>query len=332
MDGEWSRLPDTSAIVYGWAVDALAALLAGPRARDVFVVRTSMAPPWAIHVEDQAPLCVMAVARGSAWITPAGGDPVRLAPGDVAIARGPDPYVLANPLDAEPIARIVEHDLCISLDGRPLRRELARGVRTWGNSADGADVLLVGTYSVEGEISGRLLAALPPLLVVDSTTWDSPLLAVLEGEMTREAPGQSAVLDRLIDLVTIAALRAWFARPDDDAPGWYRAQADPVVGPALDLLHDRVAEPWTVAALAHDVGVSRALLARRFTEVVGVPPMTYLADWRIGLAADRLRQPGTTVAAVAHEVGYGSGFALSAAFKRLRGVSPRSTRPALATP
>jgi AraC-like DNA-binding protein len=312
-------------------VDALAALLAGPRATDVFVVRTSLQPPWGILVEDRAPLCVMAVARGAAWITPAGGDPVRLGAGDVAIARGPDPYVLADPLGAEPIARIDEYDSCVSLDdGRPLRRELARGVRTWGNAEDGRDVILVGTYLVDGDISGRLLAALPPLLVVDSSTWDSPLLAVLEAEMTRDAPGQSAVIDRLVDLVTIAALRAWFAQPGDATPGWYRAASDPVVGPALSLLHDRVAEPWTVASLAHEVGVSRALLARRFTEVVGVPPMAYLADWRIGLAADRLREPGTTVAGVAREVGYGSGFALSAAFKRLRGVSPRSPRSVVA--
>jgi AraC-like DNA-binding protein len=269
----------------------------------------------------------MAVARGSAWITPERGEPVELHAGHVAIARGPDPYVLAHPLDAEPMARIVEHDQCVTLDGRPLRRELAKGVRTWGNATDGDDVLLVGTYLVDGDVSGRLLAALPPLVVVDSSTWDSPVLAVLEAEMTRDAPGQSAVLDRLVDLVTISALRAWLSDPDGDAPGWFRAASDPVVGPALDLLHDRVADPWTVAALAREVGVSRALLARRFTEVVGTPPMSYLAEWRISLAADRLRDPGTTVAAVAQEVGYGSGFALSTAFKRLRGVSPRAARP-----
>jgi AraC-like DNA-binding protein len=136
------------------------------------------------------------------------------------------------------------------------------------------------------------------------------------------------VLDRLLDLLLIAVLRAWFARPDGQPPGWYRAHADPVVGPALRLLHHNPAHPWTVATLAHEVDVSRAALARRFHELVGEPPMTFLTSWRIALAADLLREPGATIGSVAEQVGYGSPFALSTAFKRIRGISPQQHRAA----
>jgi AraC-like DNA-binding protein len=97
---------------------------------------------------------------------------------------------------------------------------------------------------------------------------------------------------------------------------------DPVIGRALRLLHEHPAHPWTVASLAAKAGISRAALARSFTELVGVPPMTYLREWRLTLAADLLRDPATTLDAVARQVGYGNGFALSTAFKRLRGPEP----------
>jgi AraC-like DNA-binding protein len=96
------------------------------------------------------------------------------------------------------------------------------------------------------------------------------------------------------------------------------------------MLHHNPSHPWTVAALADATGVSRAALARRFNELVGEPPMSFLTGWRIALAADLLREPGATIGSVADQVGYGSPFALSTAFKRVRGVSPREYRAAVA--
>jgi AraC-like DNA-binding protein len=154
------------------------------------------------------------------------------------------------------------------------------------------------------------------------------LTTLLGVELARDEPGQEAVLDRLLDLLLITALRAWFARPEAAPPAWYAAHADPVVGRALQLLHHNPAHPWTVAALAAATGVSRATLARRFTELVGEPPMAFLTGWRLALAADLLRDPEQTIGAVARQVGYGSPFALSTAFKRARGVSPRDHRAA----
>jgi AraC-like DNA-binding protein len=102
--------------------------------------------------------------------------------------------------------------------------------------------------------------------------------------------------------------------------------ADPVVGPAIALLQHNPAHPWTVGSLAAEVATSRANLARRFTELVEQPPMTFLTEWRLAVAADLLLRPGATLDETAREVGYGSGFALSAAFKRVRGVSPSEHR------
>ena len=96
------------------------------------------------------------------------------------------------------------------------------------------------------------------------------------------------------------------------------------------MLYNNPAHPWTVAALASEIGVSRAALARRFTELVGEPPMSFLTGWRMALAADLLRQPGATVASVAQRVGYGSPFALSTAFKRVHGISPHQHRAGVA--
>lgn len=144
----------------------------------------------------------------------------------------------------------------------------------------------------------------------------------------RDDPGQAAVLDRLLDLLLVSTVRTWFARSDTNAPGWYLAHADPVLAPVLKVIEHRPEHPWTVGSLADTAGVSRATLARRFTDVVGEPPMTFLTHWRLALAADLILDPEATLTSVARQVGDGSPFALSAAFTRVRGVSPHTHRTA----
>ncbi|MFH8466152.1 cupin domain-containing protein [Streptomyces sp. NPDC017991] len=313
-------------------MDALAGLLEGPRARGAFMIRACFEPPWSLRIEDRAPLTVVLVIRGESWITPDGGEPVLLRAGDLAIARGPDPYTCADDPATPPIAVILPGQECAYPDGRSMRGHMDLGVRTWGQRLDGSMVMLIGTYPVRGEVGGRLLDALPPLLTLTSDVWECPLTPLLTEEIVRDEPGQEVVLDRLLDLLVIAALRAWFSRPEAEAPAWYRALADPVVGRVLRLLQDDPAHPWTVASLATKAGVSRAALARRFGELVGEPPMTYLTGWRLALAADRLRDTGDTLEAIARQVGYGSAFALSSAFKRVYGVSPQEHRTRAARP
>jgi AraC-like DNA-binding protein len=255
---------------------------------------------------------------------------VHLRAGDVAIIRGPDHYTVADDPDRVPMMVIDQDQRCRTPDGVDVPPMTDVGVRTWGNSPDGATQMLTGTYHLRSEISQRLLGALPPLLVVAGDALQSPLIPLMAAEIVRDQPGQEAVLDRLLDLLLIAVLRAWFARPEAEAPGWYQAHADPVVGRALALLHQDPARPWTVALLAAETGVSRAALARRFHALVGEPPMAFLTTWRLTLAADLLREPGATIGSVAAQVGYGSSFALSTAFKRVRGISPQQHRTAAA--
>jgi AraC-like DNA-binding protein len=307
-------------------MDALAGLLDGARARGAFLLRSVMEPPWSIRIEDRAPLSLLAMVRGEAWVIHDGGTPVPLRPGDIALMRGPDPYVVAD--DPRTPAQIVIHpgQHCTTLDGTDLAQAMDLGVRTWGNDLGGSTVMLTGTYEGASAIGQRLLGALPALVVLPRDGWDSPLVAFLADEIVKDEPGQDLVLDRLLDLLLVAVLRAWFSRPEAEAPAWYRAHADPVVGPALRHLHNDPARPWTVSSLAAATGVSRAALARRFTEVVGEPPMTFLTGWRLALAADLLREPGATVGGVARQVGYATPFALSTAFKRAWGVSPREHR------
>ena len=308
-------------------MDPLAALLDGPRAHGAFLLRSVLTPPWSLRIEDRAPLTLVAIVRGEAWIVPDDGEAVLLHEGDIAIARGPDPYVVADDPATPPQALILPGQECRTPDGGHLTAIADVGVRTWGHGVDGPSVMLTGTYGMAGEVSKKLLAALPALIVLRAAEWASPLVPLLAEEIVKDVPGQEAVLDRLLDLLLIASLRTWFDRPGTDAPAWYRAHHDPVVGQALKLLQHQPAEPWTVAKLAANAGVSRAALARRFTEIVGEPPMSYLAAWRLALAGDLLRQhPDSTIGAVAHQVGYGSSFALSAAFKREFGVSPQQYR------
>lgn len=305
-------------------MDALAGLLDGPRARGAFLMRTVLDPPWSLRIEDRAPLTVVALVRGDGWLLPQGGEPVPLRAGDVAVLRGPNPYTLADD-PATPVQAIVHPgEITTTPDGSALCEQWGLGVRTWGAHPDGDVVLLSGTYQLDGEVSRRLLSVLPPFLVVPPA--DLPLVPLLADEITRDRPGQEAVLDRMLDLLLISVLRAWFCRPEARTPTWYSAHADPVVGRALRLLHAAPARSWTVGSLAEEVGVSRATLAKRFTDLVGEPPMAYLTGWRLALAADLLREPSATLDAVARRVGYSTGFALSTAFKRERGVSPSEHR------
>ena len=219
-------------------MDALAGLLDGPRARGAFVLRSVLTAPWSIRVEDQAPLTVVAMVRGAAWFLGDGKAPTGLASGDIAIVRGPDPYTVADD-PATPVGIVIHPgQRCTTVDGCEVPLPNGLGVRTWGNDPGGETMMLTGTYHLPGEISGRVLAALPTLVVLRQDEWDSHLVGLLRDEIGRDSPGQEAVLDRLQDLLLITALRSWFSRAEANTPGWFLAQNDPVVGSVLRLLQE----------------------------------------------------------------------------------------------
>ncbi len=311
-------------------MDALTHLLDGPRARGAFLLRTVMEPPWGVRIEDEAPLSLVAVVEGSTTYRPDDAGPVRLEAGDVAVVKGPAPYTFADDLGTPPRVRILPEQVCVDPDGELVEASMALGVRTWGNAHDGSTVLLIGTWHVASEVSRPLLAALPTCVVRRHGEWDASLVDVLVRETGRDAPGQAAVLDRLLDLVLVSVVRSWIETDDRLVPG--TAHADAAVGTVLRLVHEAPDQPWTLLSLARAAGVSRAVLARRFVDLVGEPPIGYLTRWRLALAADLLLADDTGLEQVAQQVGYGSAFALSTAFKRHYGVSPRehrrSSRPA----
>jgi len=245
------------------------------------------------------------------------------------LIRTPTHYQLADAPQTIPQIVIHPGQQCCDLEGNPLHDEMMHDVRTWGNDAQGSTLFLVGAYEHFSDIRDRLLRALPPVLSLTHKDWDSPLVGLLCDEVVKDEPGQAAVLDRLLDLLVTAVLKAWFAQQDANRPEWWRYQGDHIVERALRIMHDNPAYPWTLEQLASRAGASRASLARRFQELVGEAPMTFLKNWRMALAADLLSQPGESVSTVAEKVGYATPYAFSAAFKRVRGISPSEHRKAM---
>ncbi|MFE9673184.1 AraC family transcriptional regulator [Streptomyces sp. NPDC006259] len=307
-------------------IDPLADLLNGVRAGGAIFDQCSVTGSWAARFEDGSPLALAVLVHGSVWITPEGGVPVPLGAGDVAVLSGGAPYVIADAPGTEPDVVIRSGGRCTSPQGEELLPARIPDAGAWSAAEPERTLVINGLYTVDSGTSARLLAALPPLAVVEASVGACPVGPSTFEEITREGPGQQILLDRTMDLVLITALRAWFTRPGARIPGWYRALSDPVVAPALRLLHADPAHPWTLPALAARTGASRAHLARRFNALVGQPPMTYLRQRRLALAADLLRDPDTTLAVVADRVGFANPFALSNAFKKEHGLSPSAYR------
>ncbi len=307
-------------------MDNLGGLLDAPRARGAFALRAVMSPPWCLRDLADSPLTLIAGVEGNLWVTPDETDPFQIGPGDIAVIRTPVRYNLADRQGSVPQVIIHPGQLCCDLEGNSLHDSMMHGVRTWGNDAEGTTLFLIGAYEHLSDISDRLLRALPPVISLKHNDWESPLVGLLCGEMIKDEPGQAAVLDRLLDLLVTAVLKAWFAQQDSNHPDWWRYQGDRIVERALQIMHDSPAHAWTLEKLAQEVGASRASLARRFHERVGEAPMTFLKNWRMALAADLLCQPNETVSTVAVKVGYATPFSFSAAFKRVRGISPNKHR------
>ncbi len=307
-------------------MDTLGGLLDAPRARGAFALRTVMSSPWSLRIVAESPLTLLAGITGEAWVVPDEGDPVRVGPGDIAITRAPDHYNVAESPTTSPTVVVHPGQRCCDLEGNSVLEEMTHGIRTWGNDPAGSTVFLVGAYEHLSDISDRLLRALPSVLKLSHADWESPLVPLLCDEVVKDEPGQAAVLDRLLDLLVTAVLKAWFAQQDANRPEWWRFQGDRIVERALRIMHDDPGHPWTLEKLAAEAGASRASLARRFHDLVGEPPMTFLKNWRMAVAADLLCQPDETVGTVAEKVGYATPFAFSAAFKRVRGLSPQAHR------
>ncbi|WP_047868618.1 AraC family transcriptional regulator [Nocardiopsis sp. RV163] len=336
-------------------MDPLSDMLSGIRSAGASVSQTSLDPPWTIRFTGGAPLTMLTVISGGGSVAMPDGTALGLGAGDTALVRGPDPFHLADsPASLRRPHRDREIDCLDPVpgsgpvsappDGLPPRGGLrdggpgggppagpsndgvANGSLPDGAAAD-ATTLIVTAYRATRSRHERLLRTLPPTLVLneeaESVFW---LDAARDALSRRHLPGGQALVDRVVDMGLVCSLACWFEQEGADAPAWYRGAVDPVTGPALEAVHRRPHEAWTVGALAARAGVSRALFAKRFTEVVGQSPLGYLTEWRMYTAEELLADPELSVAKVAGAVGYADPSSFSTAFKRLRGLSPREFR------
>jgi AraC-like DNA-binding protein len=294
-------------------VDVLQDRLAIARASGGVFARSVAQPPWGLRLPGTIPLTVHAVVQGRAWLwLDDPHAPLELAPGDLALVRGGPDHHLAH----EPAAA------CLSPE-----HFLARHAGDEPSGDRRASVFLCGAYRFSGDVGRGLLEALPQILPLSAAA-DDPLhdvIALLSRELAASAPGQQTVLDRLLDVLLVLAIRACFER-SANAPRWYRASADPRLSAALSAMHADAAHSWTVPELAAVSGLSRAAFARTFQQTLGQAPMQYLTDWRMTLARDHLRKGELTLAQIAARTGYASPYAFAAAFRRHHGRPPGQWR------
>ncbi|WP_055557034.1 cupin domain-containing protein, partial [Streptomyces kanamyceticus] len=214
-------------------MDTLAQLLDGVRARGAVFTRTVISPGWSLRFASGAHLTLVVAPHDRIWISATGREPIEVGPGDIAVLRGPAPYTVAEDPASPPRRVITGADYC----ARTARAAAAGGPapepRTCGVAETGSALLISGAYEGPSGISDRLLDALPDVVVVPRGESDRTLLTLVEEEVRHDKPGQQAVLDRLLDLLLVATLRAWFDRPRSHAPAWYRATDDSVVAGAL---------------------------------------------------------------------------------------------------
>jgi AraC-like DNA-binding protein len=262
------------------------------------------------------------VTAGGGWTIPQHSEPVRLGVGDVVVFPGGDPHVMCSDPKAPPSA---------AFDLRSLP-PIVQWPHHIGDQSDAPDRLglICGFLGCDVRPFNPLLAALPRTLVLsDPTGVDGRLgqftrLAV--AELTSKHAGSEGVLGRLSELMFVEAVRMHLNSLPAEQTGWLAGLRDRQVGGALTLMHGKPAHPWTIEELARDVGLSRSAFADRFMHFVGQPPMHYLAQWRMQLAAGLLSSGSTSIAAIARDVGYGSEAAFSRAFKKLVGAPPAAWR------
>lgn len=242
---------------------------------------------------------------------------IELVPGDVIVFPHGDPHVMSSGR----AARSGEHVHATST---------ARYAHTLvlGAQAPRVTSLLCGFLGCDLRPFNPLLAALPRRMHMRgmSNEWLLALIRRLIEESRLGRPGAGSALTRVGELMFIEVLRRYLDELAPGQTGWLAGLRDEVVGRALALLHAQPARAWTLADLARESASSRSNLARRFTELLGQPPMQYLARWRMQVAANLLVQSGAKVATIGSEVGYESEAAFSRAFKKATGLAPGAWR------
>jgi AraC-like DNA-binding protein len=318
----------------GAAADVLSDVLRSIRLTGAVYFDFELSSPWVAEAPPSREIAAMVmpgaqrvieyhlVASGSCWGHAIGEPPIRLKEGDLILFPQGDPHVLSSAPDLR-----ARPDM--SLFVRPTTR-LPIVYERGGGGPDRTKIVCCFLGCDERPFN-PLLTALPRTIHLAGagpdagSGWLATMLHIAVRESALERAGRENILARMSELMFVEAIRRYIETLPPGEVGWLAGLRDPMVGQALGALHGTPASPWTVESLARAVGVSRSVLAERFAEMVGHPPMQYLALWRMQLGARRLLE-GEPVAVVAGAVGYESEAAFSRTFKKLVGVAPAAWR------
>jgi AraC-like DNA-binding protein len=301
--------------------DAVAELLAALRVDSSVYCLSDLGAPWGFVVGGADTAKFHLVLEGACWLQAEGLDPVRLGAGELAILPRGERHTMSDELDS-PVTGldqlIADHPL--DADAR---------LRCGG---DGAHTrLLCGGFALSDPMPAPLLELLPPIVTMDPgaatvSAWIEPVFALVQHEASRATPGAQVIFARLADVFLAQALRAYLAGAGQTGLLQPRSRHDPQIEKAAALIRDQPTRPWTLQALAREVGMSRTLFTTRFRTVTGESPMRYLAKVRLAQAAGYLRTADLSIDAIAMRTGYGNDASLSKAFKRELGISPGAYR------
>ncbi|MFI5372619.1 MAG: AraC family transcriptional regulator [Candidatus Eisenbacteria bacterium] len=274
------------------------------------------------------------VARGSCWAAIAGEEPMRLNEGDLVLFPQGDPHVISS----APGLRAREVDPGVFFAPKPPQLPFSLSVDEQGNATallDGGGrertTVVCGFLGCDAKPFNPLLASMPrvlrmPGLAAEGSSWIGHFLRSVVEESNRKRPGGEAVLERMTEMLFVEVLRRYADTLPADQTGWLAGMRDVAVGRALALMHERPAEAWTLERLGEEAALSRSTLHERFVHFIGQPPMQYLTQWRMQLAAEWLRDTDAKVIDIALDVGYENEAAFSRAFKRSVGESPGAWR------
>ena len=286
--------------------------------------RSELTAPWGVDFDRETTSAGFHIlVRGTCWLHLAGQAPRQLVQGDVVLMAHGSPHGLSD----DPMTPRLDYgDVQAAAGGRC-------GTTLRGGGGGTETVILCGAYHFDYEGVHPLLSLLPPVIHIpaDEGRVAGPLEAALRlvsAEYAKPGPGTTAVVNRLVDVLFVYIVRGWLENQPDGTAGWLGALRDPEIGQSLTLIHGQPEREWTLDSLADAVTLSRAVFARRFRELVGEPPATYLTRWRMDLAARLLREGPTPMVQVAQRVGYTSEYAFNKAFSRIKGVSPGRYRKA----
>lgn len=266
------------------------------------------------------------VTEGPCWAAVPGEEPVSLETGDILLLAHGDPYCISSrphPATTEDNREAIEFFRLMAAGELPL-------VIADGGGREQHNRLICGFLGCDRRPFNPLLDALPRMLRIPALREaNDPLTHLIEfalSESQRESRGGRALLVRLSEVMFVEVLRRYVRTAPSEDFGWLAGLHDPLVGRALELIHRRPRDSWTLTTLADELATSRSTLAQRFSARLGEPPMHYLGRWRMQLAVRRLADHSDKIYAIARDVGYESEAAFSRAFKRWLGVSPKQWR------